>query len=185
MTGSRPENAVRPQAVADESGGWGEGSEVSAEDVLELVRMRAARERQELAGESSRLPQSGELPADRDGFGPSWTWPSPGPEELPRTPGDVAPFCSCVAYRRPALRPVVERLYASAINARDLLGRPGRLRIGRFARDDPVAASESLEERSAQPRSYGRSVVAAPACSQRPAASRREGSRTTLPGRAR
>ncbi len=33
---------------ADE-GGWGEGSDISAENVLELVRARAARERRELA----------------------------------------------------------------------------------------------------------------------------------------
>ncbi len=43
-----PEEHAMHGVDADE-GGWGEGSDISAENVLELVRARAARERRELA----------------------------------------------------------------------------------------------------------------------------------------
>jgi hypothetical protein len=120
VTGSRPEHGA-PTAVADD-GGWGEGSEVSAEDVLELVRMRAARERQELAGESSHLPGWERLPATGIALA-ELDLAQPRPEERPRTPADVARSVLAVADRRPALRPVVRALRVGYRSARDLLGR--------------------------------------------------------------
>ena len=120
VTGSRPVHGVSAAPLDD--GGWGEGSGVSAEDVLELVRTRAARERQELAGESAHLPGWERLPATGIASAELDLAQSRS-EERPRTPGDVARSVLAVADRRPVLRPVVRALRFGYRSARDLLGR--------------------------------------------------------------
>ncbi|MGA2803365.1 MAG: hypothetical protein ABSF89_03080 [Acidimicrobiales bacterium] len=119
VTGSRPEHGA-PAARADD-GGWGEGSDISAENVLELVRMRAARERQELAGESAHLPGWERLPATGVASAELDLAQSRAPER-PRTPGDIARSVLAVADRRPVLRPVVRAIRVAYRSARDLLG---------------------------------------------------------------
>ena len=64
-----------PEEDSDD-GGWGEGSDVSAENVLELVRRRAAGERRQLAVPGGghfdgwdRLPASGSTLTELD---PAW-----------------------------------------------------------------------------------------------------------------
>jgi hypothetical protein len=91
--------------VAVEDTGWGEGAEASAENVLELVRARAARERRMLGDLESthvvgweRLPQPGIAMIDLD----PTSHKSPGPS---RGLGGLARSALASADRRPLLRP--------------------------------------------------------------------------------
>ena len=120
VTGSRPEHGA-PAATADD-GGWGEGGDISAENVLELVRTRAARERQELAGESAHLPGWERLPATGMAAAEFDLAPARS-SERPRTPGDIARSVLAVADRRPVFRPVVRALRVGYRSARDFFGR--------------------------------------------------------------
>jgi hypothetical protein len=122
VTGPRVAHGVA--AAPGDDGGWGEGSDLSAENVLDLVRMRAARERQEIAGESAHLPGWERLPATGIASAELDLALSRSPER-PRTPGDIARSALAVADRRPALRPVVRALRVGYRSARDLLGRAG------------------------------------------------------------
>jgi hypothetical protein len=90
---------------AGEDDGWGEGAEASAENVLELVRARAARERAVFAAPDAahvagwdRLPTPGIAiaAANLDLF---------GPPKRPRGLGRLARAALAVADRRPLLRP--------------------------------------------------------------------------------
>jgi len=90
-----------PSQVAVDDGRWGEDADVSAEDVLELVRKRAARERRELGEDASahfagwdRLATPGSAEAEWD-------------LSIPRTrkPIDLARSALAAADRRPWFRP--------------------------------------------------------------------------------
>ncbi|MGA3216408.1 MAG: hypothetical protein ABSD97_12060 [Acidimicrobiales bacterium] len=89
-----------------DDGGWGEGPEVSVENVLELVRRRAARERRALASSDvahspgwDRLAAPGIAMTEADValLGP----------DAQRKPTDLARRVLAAADRRPALRPFV------------------------------------------------------------------------------
>ena len=98
---------VSPAAAGDpglDDGGWGEGADASAENVLELVRRRAARERRAVAGPAparilgwDRLPAPGIAMAELDA-----SLPQPAPA---RGLGGLARSALAVADRTP-LRPV-------------------------------------------------------------------------------
>ncbi len=88
-----------------DDGGWGEGADASAENVLELVRRRAARERRAVANSASarilgwdRLPAPGIAMAEFDA-----SLPEPAPP--PRGLGGLARSALALADRTP-LRPV-------------------------------------------------------------------------------
>ena len=101
-----------------DAGGWGKGSDASVEDVLELVRKRAARERRALASSDSvhlpgwdRLAVPGIAMTEADVA-------LLGPEAAPK-PTDLARLALAAADRRPLLRPMARgvrlarrRLYA-------------------------------------------------------------------------
>ena len=98
---------VSPAAAGDpglDDGGWGEGADASAENVLELVRRRAARERRAVAGPApgrilgwDRLPAPGMAMAELDA-----SLPQPAPA---RGLGGLARSALALADRTP-LRPV-------------------------------------------------------------------------------
>ncbi len=109
-----------------DDGGWGEGTEVSAASVLELVRKRAARERRELAAPGSAhlpgwdmLAAPGIVVAEQD----SSMWKSP---QQPRRPGDFARSVLAVADRRPMLRPAVRAVRVTYRSAKAVLGQNRR-----------------------------------------------------------
>ena len=111
--------------VDADDGGWGEGTDVSAENVLELVRKRAARERRELAASESahfagwdRLPASGTTLTELDSAASQSS-------QAPRKPGDFARSALAVADRRPLLRPAVRAVRVGYWRAKAVL-RPDR-----------------------------------------------------------
>ena len=104
-----------------DDGEWGEGTDISTEDVLELVRIRAARERRELTGSGcarlpgwDRLPAAGVASSELD---LALTKPPRGP----RTPGGLARSALAIADRRPLLRPAVRAVRVGYRSARALL----------------------------------------------------------------
>ena len=94
----------RPAAeVADDEGAWADGEVASVENVLELVRRRAARERRALAPSDAahlagwdRLPAPGLAMTDSDTA-------LLAPSEVPRKPADLARIALAAADRRPSL----------------------------------------------------------------------------------
>jgi len=109
------------RAAGADDGGWGEGTDTSAENVLELVRTRAARERQELAGESPHLPGWDRLPATGIASA-EMDLVLPRAPQGPRAPGDLARSALAVADRKAWLRPAVRAVRLGYRSGRDLLG---------------------------------------------------------------
>ena len=107
-------------AAGADDGGWGEGTDTSAENVLELVRTRAARERQELAGESPHLPGWDRLPATGIASA-EMDLVLPRAPQGPRAPGDLARSALAVADRKAWLRPAVRAVRLGYRSGRDLL----------------------------------------------------------------
>jgi|GEM_PF-628104 hypothetical protein len=119
VIGSSREHDVH-EVDADDLG-WGEGTDTSAENVLELVRKRAARERRQLAAsESAHFAGWDRLPASGTAFTELDSAVSQSPHG-PRTPGDLARSALAVADRRPLLRPAVRVVRAGFRSARALL----------------------------------------------------------------
>ena len=109
-------------AVDVDDRGWGVGTDISAENVLELVREKAARERRELAESDSahfpgwdRLPSSGFALAELDSVLSQSLHAS-------RKPGDLARSALAVADRRPCLRPVVRVVRATYRSSKAVFG---------------------------------------------------------------
>jgi hypothetical protein len=89
--------------VADDEGAWADGEVASVENVLELVRRRAARERRALASSDAahiagwdRLAAPGLAMTDADTA-------LLAPSEVPRKPADLARIALAAADRRPSL----------------------------------------------------------------------------------
>ncbi len=108
--------------VDADDGGWDEGADVAAENVLELVRKRAARERRELAASGSarfagwdRLAVSGIALTELDSNG------SEAPE-APRGLGDRARSVLAFADRQQLLRPGVRAVRVGYRIAKAALG---------------------------------------------------------------
>ncbi len=117
--------SARKHGVHDidvDDGGWGAGTDISAENVLELVREKAARERRELAESGSahfpgwdRLPASGFALAELDSV------LAQSPQAI-RKPGDLARSALAVADRRPLLRPLVRIVRATYRSSKAVFG---------------------------------------------------------------
>jgi hypothetical protein len=108
----------------DEVGGWGEGADASAENVLELVRSRAARERRNLAeARSARVVGWDRLatPGIAMVAGSSSNADVPSPRGL----SGLARSALALADRRPMLRPATTFLRAARRSAYAVL-RPAR-----------------------------------------------------------
>jgi hypothetical protein len=108
--------------VCADDGGWGEGTDVAVENVLELVRKRAARERRELAASGSarfagwdRLAVSGMALTELDSAA------SQSPER-PHGLGDRARSVLAFADRQRLLRPGVRAVRVGYRIARAALG---------------------------------------------------------------
>ena len=104
-----------------DDGGWGEGDDVSSENVLELVRRRAAGERRDLGSPAAahfdgwdRLAASASTLIELD---PAMSQAL----QAPRQPGDFARAALAVADRRPLLRPGVRALRLAYGRAKALL----------------------------------------------------------------
>jgi hypothetical protein len=118
-------SSARSRVVDADDGGWGEGAEASAENVLELVRSRAAGERRQLAGSES----AGVIGWDRlaaPGIAMAGLDLAAKPAVKPALSlGHVARSALALADRRPVLRPVVKFARAARRGAYAML-RPAR-----------------------------------------------------------
>jgi len=110
-------SAPRTREVDPREGSWGEGAEASAENVLGLVRLRAARERRDLALDRSarvigwdRLPAPGVPQLDFDVALPETSQTRAGL-------GGLARSALAAADRRPLLRPAAMVVRAARRNA--------------------------------------------------------------------
>jgi hypothetical protein len=101
-----------------DDGGWGDDADVSTEDVLELVRKRAARERREIGEDGSvhfagwdRLATPGSAVAEWD-------------RSIPKTrkPIDLARSALAAADRRPWFRPAATAARIGYRSAKTLFG---------------------------------------------------------------
>jgi len=113
-------SAPSPESVGDDSDGWGEGADASAENVLELVRARSARERRERESAMvthvvgwDRLALQGTETTERD------SPPLRPPDEL-RGPGAMARRALAAADRRPLLHPLAAAARAARGQVRAL-----------------------------------------------------------------
>ena len=117
-------SSASSRQVGSDDGGWGEGAEASAENVLELVRVRAARERRKLAGpESARVLGWDRLPAP--GIAMAGLDSASRESVSPRGLGDLGRSALAIADRRPLLRPVVAMVRVARRHAYAVL-RPDR-----------------------------------------------------------
>jgi len=109
-------SAPRIREVDPREGSWGEGAEASAENVLGLVRLRAARERRDIAPVgSARVIGWERLPAP--GF-PKLDFDATSLERSPtRGLGGLARSVLAAADRRPLLRPAATAVRAARRNA--------------------------------------------------------------------
>jgi len=96
-------SSPEPRRTDDDEGSWGDSSDASLENVLELVRLRAARERRSLASSDAvhlagwdRLATPGMAMTESDVA-------LLGPPEGPRKPADLARKALAAADRRPSL----------------------------------------------------------------------------------
>jgi len=123
-TAARAVSDSRSHEVDPDEGGWGEGADASAENVLGLVRVRAARERRELADSGTahvagweRLPAPG---VTRIEFGSGLLPPEPS-----RGLGGLARSALAAADRRRLLRPAASAARTARRSASAVL-RPER-----------------------------------------------------------
>ncbi len=109
--------------VDADDGGWGEGTDASTENVLELVRMRAARERRELTATEpahfagwDRLATPGIAMTELDS-------PVLGLPEAQSKLGDLARSVLAAADRRPLLQPAAMAARVAYRSISSVLGR--------------------------------------------------------------
>ncbi len=109
--------------VDADDGGWGEGTDASAENVLELVRKRAARERRELTATEpahfagwDRLATPGIAMTELDS-------PVPGAPQAQHKLGDLARLVLAAADRRPLLQPAAMAARIAYRSVSSVLGR--------------------------------------------------------------
>jgi hypothetical protein len=109
--------------VDADDGAWGGGTDASSENVLELVRKRAARERRELTATEpahfagwDRLATPGIAMTELDS-------PVPGVPQAQHKVGDLARSALAAADRRPLLRPVATAARVAYRSVSSVLGR--------------------------------------------------------------